>query len=164
MKARTFAVVLLVNCSLAFAHPAESRSRVLVRDERGCLLTSTQAVLLSRGRMAVPVSAYERLGLFVKREVKARRVAIGIPDSDSGVWLYAGSHRARDFLHEEPAPTRHDTPVAVLRGGRFYANASIMNRAFNDRFTTSWDGHTRTIILQRNMRFGQRPQKSNEGR
>ena len=154
MRAKTFAVVLLFNYCLAFAHSAESGSRVLVRDERGQLLMSTQAVQLSHGRVAVPVAAYERLGLFVKSQVKAKRVAIAIPESDSGILLYAGSHRVRDFLHEKPEPTRNDTPVAVLRRGRFYATASVVARAFNDKFTTTWDKRTHTIILQRTKQFG----------
>ena len=155
MKMRTLTSVLLFGSCLAFAHPAESQSRVLVRDERGRLLMSTRSVPLSSGRAAIPVAAYERLGLYVKPQVKAKRVAIGIPDSDSGVLLYAGSYVVRDFMHEKPQSPRNDTPVAVLRGGRFYASAAVVKKAFSDLLTTTWDKRTRTIVLKRSKQFAQ---------
>jgi hypothetical protein len=153
MKVKILTGVLLFGCCLAFAMPAESQSRVLVRDERGRLLMSTRSIPLSGGRAAISVAAYERIGLHVKRQVKAKRVAIGIPDSDSGVLLYAGSYIVRDFMHEKPQPPRNDTPVAVLRGGQFYASAAVVKKAFSDSFTTTWDKRTHTIVLQRRKQF-----------
>lgn len=155
MKAKLLFTALLFSSCLTFATPAECRIRVSVRDEHGKVLLNTRAIQLAPGRAALPVTAYERIGLVVERRPRARQVSIAMPDSDSGIKLFAGSHRVRSFESSQLLPERYSTPVAVLRKGKFYATASVVNRAFNDVFTMAWDSRTQTVTIQRKVSFGQ---------
>jgi hypothetical protein len=78
-----------------------------------------------------------------------------MPESESGITLDAGSHRVRSSESSQLEPTIYNTPVAVLRRGTFYVNASVINQFFSDVFVLRWNARAQTITVQRRPGFGQ---------
>jgi len=156
VKHTVFPLAVILMISGAPASSAAARLDVRVLDEEGRLLMRTRGLRLSRGRVGVPVSAYQRLGLVVTPDLRRRRIDVAVPASDWGVVFTLGSRRMRDFFEGTAYPNRSNARLVRLHHGHFYVSAQATQEPFHELFVTSWNPRTQTVVLQRSRHLANR--------
>ena len=128
--------------------PPRAGRRLILLDEHGAPLGVARYVWLHPGRVGVPVSAYRRLGLFVRR-LSARRVELAVPNSDVFVTFSAGSRRLRWDSANLHGIERHRYPLARRAGGEIFVAPRLVYFGTPPLVTIGWEPRTRTLSLRR---------------
>ncbi len=145
------AVLCVVLGALIFGLPCIARAlsgtRVTMLVDGKPLPTSTRPVLRA-GRIYVPVTFFEKIGLIVKRS-GTRRVSVGWPESD----LIIDFHADRNYyVPDGPEPRRVRLPGApFMNHGVLMVplRALLSDTDQGTNLVAEWDTRTRTVNVHR---------------
>ncbi|MBW3623232.1 MAG: hypothetical protein KY468_07465 [Armatimonadetes bacterium] len=124
---------------------------IAIQDQDGKLLGRARYIWLTDQRVLVPVSAYEKLGMTVRRDMKRKQVRMEAPNSNRGFTFTVGDRTVQEpnFGGSNDTVIRYERPMLHLRNGEFYVAAMALKRYFGTLFDTRWDRETRKVTLQR---------------
>lgn len=132
--------------------PRNTKGQIVhLLNEDGSPLGRSSFIWFSDQRVAIPVSAYERLGFRVQRNLRARQVTLSVPNARTGFTYTVG---LRDVMEPNTATAesgivRYEKPILQMHRGQFYLAAMGLKEYFPTLIETRWDPQTRTVSIQR---------------